>query len=231
MRVILDVLDGPRKGRSFVFDRHETFIVGRSRHVHCPMPEDVALSRDHFLVEVHPPLCELRDLGSTNGTYLNNVRVDRARLNTGDLISAGQSVFRVQVESAESLRGNEDSSTSRDRLLQTGIRCTGCGAQAPPNLTILGGPGSDGTEAVEWWCGLCRSEASALPQLVPHYTTLRELGRGAMGVVYQGRHNTTGQMVALKLIMPETATTRAAIDRFLREMSVNSQLSHPNIVE
>ena len=52
-----------------------------------------------------------------------------------------------------------------------------------------------------------------------------------MGVVYQARHNLTGQMVALKLIMPETATTRAAIDRFQREMSVISQLRHPNIVE
>ena len=66
---------------------------------------------------------------------------------------------------------------------------------------------------------------------MPYYTTLRELGRGAMGVVYQARHNLTGQMVALKLIMPETATTRAAIDRFQREMSVISQLRHPNIVE
>ena len=77
----------------------------------------------------------------------------------------------------------------------------------------------------------CRSEAANLPQPVPYYTTLRELGRGAMGVVYQARHNLTGQMVALKLIMPETATTRSAIDRFQREMSVISQLRHPNIVE
>jgi serine/threonine protein kinase len=52
-----------------------------------------------------------------------------------------------------------------------------------------------------------------------------------MGVVYQARHNLTGQMVALKLIVPETATTRAAIDRFQREISVISQLRHPNIVE
>jgi len=60
---------------------------------------------------------------------------------------------------------------------------------------------------------------------------LREIGRGAMGVVYQARHNQTGQLVALKLIVPETATTRTAIDRFYREMSVISQLRHPNIVE
>ena len=38
-------------------------------------------------------------------------------------------------------------------------------------------------------------------------------------------------MVALKLIVPESAATRTAIDRFLREMSVISQLKHPNIVE
>ncbi len=94
MRVILDVLEGPLKGRSFVFERHDTFIVGRSRFVHCPMPEDMALSRDHFMIEINPPLCELRDLGSTNGTFVNNNRVDRVRLVSGDVIAAGQSVFR-----------------------------------------------------------------------------------------------------------------------------------------
>jgi serine/threonine-protein kinase len=52
-----------------------------------------------------------------------------------------------------------------------------------------------------------------------------------MGVVYLARHNQTGRMVALKLIAPESAATRSAIDRFLREMSVISQLKHPNIVE
>src|SRR5262249_40333039 len=98
MRVILEVLQGPRKGRSFMFDRHDTFIVGRSRFVHCSMPEDMALSRDHFMIEINPPQCEMRDLGSTNGTFVNNQRVDRVRLASGDVIAAGQSIFRVRVE-------------------------------------------------------------------------------------------------------------------------------------
>ena len=76
MRVILDVVQGPLKGRQFVLDRQDTYIVGRSRFVHCPMPEDMALSRDHFMIEINPPECELRDLGSTNGTFVNNHRVD-----------------------------------------------------------------------------------------------------------------------------------------------------------
>ncbi len=234
MRVILDVLEGPQKGRSFVFERHDTFIVGRSRYVHCPMPEDVALSRDHFMIEINPPQCELRDLGSTNGTFVNNQRVDRVRLTSGDMIAAGQSVFRVGVQAGQSLSSVDEDPKKVVRSplsTRTQIRCAGCNCLAPQNLTIAG-PGNGGSaEVVEWWCALCRSEAATLPQPVPYYTTLRELGRGAMGVVYQARHNLTGQMVALKLIMPETATTRAAIDRFQREMSVISQLRHPNIVE
>jgi serine/threonine-protein kinase len=234
MRVILDVLDGPQKGRSFVFERHDTFIVGRSRYVHCPMPEDMALSRDHFMIEINPPQCELRDLGSTNGTFVNNQRVDRVRLVSGDMIAAGQSVFRVGVHGGQTISSVDDElgKPVRPSLSEPAqIRCAGCNCLAPQNLTIAGPRAGGSAEPVEWWCALCRSDAASMPQPVPYYTTLRELGRGAMGVVYQARHNLTGKMVALKLIMPETATTRAAIDRFQREMSVISQLRHPNIVE
>src|SRR4051794_29145342 len=142
MRVILDVLQGPRKGRSFVFDRHDTFIVGRSRFVHCPMPEDSALSRDHFLIEINPPRCEVRDLGSTNGTYVNERRVERTRLNSGDQIAAGQSVFRVRVETDSS--SGDLSSQAPPAESQAGtvslepngrpILCSGCGVAAPPDV-------------------------------------------------------------------------------------------------
>jgi eukaryotic-like serine/threonine-protein kinase len=239
MRVILEVLQGPRKGRTFVFDRHDTFIVGRSRFVHCPMPEDSALSRDHFLIEINPPRCEVRDLGSTNGTFVNEHRVDRVRLNSGDRIAAGQSVFQVRVEGSyvainESASNSQMGTRTATSTLGTNgtlIRCVGCGASAPPDVEVASTSSATAGEAIEWLCEPCRAEVSSLPQPVPHYTTLRELGRGAMGVVYQARHNQTGQLVALKLIVPESAAARSAVDRFLREMSVISQLKHPHIVE
>ena len=52
-----------------------------------------------------------------------------------------------------------------------------------------------------------------------------------MGVVYLAQHVDTKRKVALKLIVPESAAARSAVDRFLREMSVVSQMKHPNIVE
>jgi serine/threonine-protein kinase len=241
MRVILEVLQGPRRGRSFVFDRHDTFIVGRSRFVHCPMPDDSALSRDHFLIEINPPRCEIRDLGSTNGTFVNERRVERGRLNSGDRIAAGQSIFLVRVEGTplssgdlsgvlSDTPGEGPSGTVTLGLRGRPIVCAGCGSPAPADVEVSG-TGAGQAEAFEWLCETCRSDLVGVPQPVPHYTTLREIGRGAMGVVYQARHNQTGQLVALKLIVPESAAARSAVDRFLREMSVISQLKHPNIVE
>jgi serine/threonine-protein kinase len=223
-----------------VFDRHDTFIVGRSRFVHCSMPDDSALSRDHFLIEINPPRCEVRDLGSTNGTFVNERRVERARLNSGDRIAAGQSVFQVRVE-AESWSSHELGRPSGDGQSQPGtvtlnlngqpIVCSVCATPAPADVDVAGEPERTPGEPLNWLCRGCRAEAAAVPQPVPHYTTLRELGRGAMGVVYQARHSQTGRVVALKLIVPESAAARSAVDRFLREMSVISQLKHPNIVE
>jgi serine/threonine-protein kinase len=219
-----------------VFDGHDTFIVGRSRLVHCSMPEDSALSRDHFLIEINPPRCELRDLGSTNGTFVNEERVQTARLGSGDRITAGQSVFQVRVESVELTEGaseGSDPDATQLALAPNGapITCSGCGTRAPWGIAIAQGSGFRVGETVHWLCENCRADAASTPQPVAHYTTIREIGRGAMGVVYLARHNKTGRMVALKLIAPESAATRSAVDRFLREMSVISQLKHPNIVE
>ncbi len=231
MQVILDVVHGPRSGESFRFDRHDTFIVGRSPYVHCAMPEDSALSRDHFLVEVAPPRCELRDLGSTNGTFVNDRKVDRVRLEPGDRISAGQSIFVVRFEPSDGHPGPDPAMKTETIAVASGrraARCAGCGILAPPGV---GPPDAEAGDTPAWLCDLCRGEAATTPQPVPNYTAIRELGRGGMGVVYQARHEPTGRMVALKLIVPESAATRTAIDRFLREMSVVSQLKHPNIVE
>jgi hypothetical protein len=241
MRVVLDVIQGPRKGRSFVFDRHDTFIVGRSRFVHCPMPEDAALSRDHFLIEIQPPRCEVRDLSSTNGTFVNEARVERARLQSGDRIAAGQSVFLVRMEGATAKDGHggarptgpaSPADTGEATVMGMGpIRCAGCGLIAPTGIDVANGSESEVRDSIQWLCEHCRIDVAATPQPVPHYTNLREIGRGAMGVVYLAQHNITGRKVALKLIVPESAAAKSAVDRFLREMTVISRLRHPNIVE
>ena len=86
MQVNLKVLAGPYKGRIFSFTQHDSFLIGRSRDAHLYLPDDRYFSRNHCLLEINPPRSFLRDLNSTNGTFVNGRRVAHAFLNDGDRI-------------------------------------------------------------------------------------------------------------------------------------------------
>ena len=60
------------------------------------------------------------------------------------------------------------------------------------------------------------------------FVTLRELGRGGMGIVFEARHVETGEAVALKILLGNAALE--SVMRFEREAAVLSRLSHPNLV-
>ena len=58
---------------------------------------DPFMSREHFALEAGVAAVVLRDLGSTNGTFVNGARVDRHVLCEGDQVRAGESTYRVSV--------------------------------------------------------------------------------------------------------------------------------------
>lgn len=59
--------------------------------------EDTYLSRDHAAVTAGAGGVVLVDLGSTNGTFVNGRRVERAILAEGDELRLGQISFRVTL--------------------------------------------------------------------------------------------------------------------------------------
>src|SRR5688572_21479091 len=97
MRVTLNVVAGPQTGRTFSFEQHDTFMIGRSEDSHFCLPHDRFFSRHHCIVEIAPPQAFLRDLGSTNGTFVNGIRVDSTYLKHGDRIQGGETVLEVAV--------------------------------------------------------------------------------------------------------------------------------------
>jgi serine/threonine-protein kinase len=98
-RVALEVIAGPHRGARFTFDRHETFLVGRAPAANLQLLDDPYFSRHHFLLEVNPPSCYLRDLGSCNGTLVNGRQVRDCHLQDGDVISGGRTQIRFAVHS------------------------------------------------------------------------------------------------------------------------------------
>src|SRR6516225_1620736 len=64
--------------------------VGRSSSVELSFPEDAGLSRQHFAFEFEGNEWTVRDLGSKNGTFVNNIPLKaRLILKAGDRITAG----------------------------------------------------------------------------------------------------------------------------------------------
>ena len=63
------------------------------------------------------------------------------------------------------------------------------------------------------------------------YEVVREIGRGGMAVVYEGRHPKLDSRVALKVLHPLLAAQPSSAARFLREAEAASQIRHQNVVK
>lgn len=62
------------------------------------------------------------------------------------------------------------------------------------------------------------------------YEIIKELGRGAMGLVYQAHDPEIDRLLALKVLREDRLTSAAFLQRFLKEARAIGRLSHPRIV-
>jgi pSer/pThr/pTyr-binding forkhead associated (FHA) protein len=223
MRVTFHVVAGPQTGRDFTFDQHETFMIGRSEDSQFCLPHDRFFSRHHCLVEVAPPQAFLRDLGSTNGTYVNGVRVDSAYLKSGDRIQGGETVLEVEVSTGNENAPELEETMRGASLSMVSVRCLNCSIPATVEA-------SNPDARFSYVCDECREKLKSNPQPIPNYQMIRLIGQGGMGSVSLARSEADGRVVAVKTLLPEVAVSEQSLKRFLREIEVASVLQHPNIV-
>ena len=207
MRVTLRVISGPHNGRVFTFDQHETFLIGRSDSAHFCLPEDRFFSRHHCLLEIAPPQIFLRDLGSTNGTYVNGLRVDATHLKPGDRIQGGETVLEVatSVEQNQSEKAAYDTATVPSVIT---VECLNCGIMAEAEA-------SRPNSRLSYLCQSCRQILKENPQPIPNYQMIRILGQGGMGSVMLARSVLDGRVVAIKTLLPEVAVSEQSLKRFM----------------
>jgi pSer/pThr/pTyr-binding forkhead associated (FHA) protein len=73
-------------------------VIKIGREEDCDITIDHSLvSREHAEISFYPPEMKIRDLNSTNGTYLNGKRVTSSSLQEGDVISIGDNGPEIVV--------------------------------------------------------------------------------------------------------------------------------------
>src|SRR5438067_2298841 len=161
MRVSLNVVAGPQTGRTFTFDQHDTFMIGRSEDAQFCLPHDRFFSRHHCILEIAPPQAFLRDLGSTNGTFVNGLRVETAHLKSGDRIQGGETVLEVEVSTgppvmviAPGATGPNFTVTNPSLVL---VSCLNCGRQVSVEASAP-------DAVLSFVCEECREKLKKNPQ-------------------------------------------------------------------
>jgi len=98
IHIILEIQDGSMAGNRTQVPESRSIRVGRSRSADLTLPHDIRMSGEHFIVESTVGVCRLRDLKSSNGTFLDEKRIDEAELFHGATIRAGNTNFLVKFE-------------------------------------------------------------------------------------------------------------------------------------
>jgi eukaryotic-like serine/threonine-protein kinase len=247
MRVLLRVVRGPMSGRVFEFEEPDRFLFGRSDVARCALPDDPFVSSNHFLIAIAPPQVSLHELGSKNGTFVNDVRYGGRKppaegvqqsserdvhLRHGDRIRVGETEIVVEVRSQQETdplpHGDRDAGTdSAGRIPSFSDPLEDTGDDPLPSE----GDDEDDRETVP---PLREKRGSddfgPVFAALPRYQPIRVLGQGGMGKVFLARDTELDREVAIKLIRPRRGASPAALDHFRRETDLTRQLSHPNVV-
>ena len=75
------------------------------------------------------------------------------------------------------------------------------------------------------------SSSAPLPERIGDYKIERKLGQGGMGTVYLGKHEQTGELVAIKVLPASLAREEGFVARFAREIEAMQRVTGENVVQ
>lgn len=88
-------LEGPTQGSNLKLDPEKTVLLGRGDQADITIL-DPAMSTEHAEISSSSGIVKIRDLGSSNGTLVNNELITSAVLKEGDTVKLGDTIFRFR---------------------------------------------------------------------------------------------------------------------------------------
>jgi hypothetical protein len=148
--------------------------IGRTTRSDYAIGEDSYLSSLHFSVECDGAQCRVRDMGSSNGTFVNGARITEQVVQEGDSLAAGESAFTVHLEAsaaaqapAGAARGNTVTAPLFLRP-QESVKGPAADRTVPvvlPGALPGGLPGAPASPAPAPWAGFTRGQSILLNAL------------------------------------------------------------------
>ena len=94
--LILEIVEGSESGRQLPLD--SVVDIGREPSLPLHLDDDTQVSRRHARIAVQGGQVVVEDLGSTNGTYVNDQPISSPRsLNPGDKVRIGLTVLELRT--------------------------------------------------------------------------------------------------------------------------------------
>jgi len=93
LKVTVEETDGYSPGKRYVLDKPVTNIGRNKSEILLDDPE---VSRKHAAIEIFGEKVVIKDLGSTNGTFLNGLGVKMAFVKDGDVVQVGNTTLKVR---------------------------------------------------------------------------------------------------------------------------------------
>ena len=94
IKLVMFKSDGQRKDIPIT---EETTVIGRGEDCGLRVPLQ-SVSRAHCELSVSGDTLSVKDLASSNGTYVNNTRINESPVSAGDRLVVGPVIFTVQVD-------------------------------------------------------------------------------------------------------------------------------------
>jgi sigma-B regulation protein RsbU (phosphoserine phosphatase) len=166
--LLIQCPDGQMKTVPLIAER---ISVGRSSAAELCFPEDAGLSRQHFAFEPDDDQWTVQDLGSKNGTFVNNIPLKaRLILKPGDRITAGHLVIvycpdsKIAEQNVVVFEGEEPSSPATSTVVTS---LEGALSNQTQALERGGGPKSSAPMQALIRAGQELAEARPLEELFP----------------------------------------------------------------
>ncbi|WP_353932760.1 protein kinase [Okeanomitos corallinicola TIOX110] len=236
--ITLTITTGKLSGKQYIFDSRTTCLIGRNDDCYLSIPCEIdrKVSRYHCLLDINPPEIKIKDLGSLNGTYLNNQKIgsrephhtaeEAKKLNfpeydlqNQDKITIGDIVFQVNIQIPQPQPANQPPNIKTPDIKTPGF------IQPPQPKTK--------TKLFDVIQNLIKLAIGGNKELkvLRNYQIIQSIRKGGFGEVYLAQNSQTGAKVALKVMLPEVAQDENNVKMFLREIDNLKALNHFHVVK